>query len=579
MALDPKKIRSVTDNGSHFVVHHADHGVFPVAKKGLRPETVKQIQAFAEGGEVDDRDTYTDTNPDSIGKSGDEFDDSLPDGAAAAIFGKIGDTLAQHVQPPEWTPQAAPPSGPPGSGTVLAPPTYPGVPTPEQMIPAAPPEAAETSAPAEATAPASAAPAQPTQPKPAQPAAVPVSSDLRAIDAATKQEADAEQKRQEIERNRQMAAAQLQDASLQRQAQIQKDYEAKYQAVSAKQDALANDIANGKIDGNRWWDSRDTGQKVSATIGMILGGIGAGMTGGPNQALEIIQNAIGRDMEAQKANLGKKQNLLSMYVQQGHDVQDAMKLAAAHEIAAVEGQLRASASRYAALETAPTAQSIAAQLQTKRVQMRQEVISKGYENATKQADLEIKRIQLAMAGNLPAQAAVQNQLKMMAATGRPIPPEYEPILDRELVVHTPEGIRLAKDKEVRKEIDQVQQAAGELKSAISDARRFRQSNKGGTYAGGAVAQQARDIHARLLMALAQVHDIKGLRPNVVEQFEKQLRDAGGTFLSGTTDDKVFQSLDDLDAGVNAKLRSVYASNLQGGSGVARGSFGGKAAGR
>jgi hypothetical protein len=576
MAAKPnylQNVKSVSDNGNTFVIHHGDHGVFEIAKKGLRPETVKQIQAFAEGGEVGDP--------------------PMSDDDVAATYGPGMDPSTQMLWESRGLPQPVSPGqgtvlqNPAGAGSVLQPPApdLGNVNAPQDLaaLPLKTGEAEESgpAAPAEASAPASATPAQPAQVATAQPAAVPGagSSDLRAIDKATQQEADAEEKRQNIERNRQMAAAQLQEASLQRQAQIQKDFEAKYQAVSAKQDALANDIANGKIDGNRWWDSRDTGQKVSATIGMILGGIGAGMTGGPNQALEIIQNAISRDMEAQKANLGKKQSLLSMYVQQGHDVQDAMKLAAAHELAAVEGQLKASASRYAALETAPIAQSIAAQLQTRRVQMRQEVISKGYDNAIKQADAQIKHIQLAMAGNLPAQAAVQNQLKTMAATGKPIPPEYAPLLDEKMVVQTPEGIRLAKDPDARKEIDQIQQAAGELKSAISDARRFRQSNKGGTYAGGAVAQQARDIHARLLMALAQVHDIKGLRPNVVEQFEKQLRDAGGTFLSGTTDDKVFQSLDDLDAGVNAKLRSVYASNLQGGTGVARGSFGGKAAGR
>lgn len=46
---------------------------------------------------------------------------------------------------------------------------------------------------------------------------------------------------------------------------------------------------------------KGTGQKVMAAIALVLGGIGAGLTGGPNMALQVIENALKRDLDAQIA--------------------------------------------------------------------------------------------------------------------------------------------------------------------------------------------------------------------------------------------------------------------------------------
>lgn len=57
------------------------------------------------------------------------------------------------------------------------------------------------------------------------------------------------------------------------------------------------------IDPNKFWANKTTGDKIMASIAVFLGGLG----GGNNQALGIIDNAITRDIEAQKqAALGAK---------------------------------------------------------------------------------------------------------------------------------------------------------------------------------------------------------------------------------------------------------------------------------
>jgi hypothetical protein len=55
------------------------------------------------------------------------------------------------------------------------------------------------------------------------------------------------------------------------------------------------------------WDEKSTGSKIAAAIGLVLGGIGAGLTGGPNQALTVMKAAINSDIARQKAEFDKAQ--------------------------------------------------------------------------------------------------------------------------------------------------------------------------------------------------------------------------------------------------------------------------------
>ena len=95
--------------------------------------------------------------------------------------------------------------------------------------------------------------------------------------------------------------------------------------VSAESDKLREDILNSKIDPNRLWRDQGAGQHAASLVGIILGGIGAGMSRGPNMALETINRMIDRDVNAQTAELGKKQNALSFLMQKYSNLEHAQQ--------------------------------------------------------------------------------------------------------------------------------------------------------------------------------------------------------------------------------------------------------------
>lgn len=96
-------------------------------------------------------------------------------------------------------------------------------------------------------------------------------------------------------------------------ADIQTKFQNTYDHVSSEQTKLAQEIQNGKVDFNRLWRDAGTGNKILAGIGIALSGMGSGLTGQPNLALKVINDAIDRDIAQQKEELGKKKTALSSY--------------------------------------------------------------------------------------------------------------------------------------------------------------------------------------------------------------------------------------------------------------------------
>lgn len=79
-----------------------------------------------------------------------------------------------------------------------------------------------------------------------------------------------------------------------------------------KDDGLFQAYHDAKIDPNRLFHEADTSNKVLAGIGVFLSGIGSGLTGQPNLAIKTIDNAINRDIDAQKNDQSNKFNLWKM---------------------------------------------------------------------------------------------------------------------------------------------------------------------------------------------------------------------------------------------------------------------------
>lgn len=73
------------------------------------------------------------------------------------------------------------------------------------------------------------------------------------------------------------------------------------EAALAELDRMSADLADTKIDSKRLFHNMGTGDKILASIGLILGGFGAAASGGKNRAVDSIERAIERDVNDQKA--------------------------------------------------------------------------------------------------------------------------------------------------------------------------------------------------------------------------------------------------------------------------------------
>lgn len=135
---------------------------------------------------------------------------------------------------------------------------------------------------------------------------------------------EAEAKGQQGSREAQVygqGAQSLEDINARHQEALQK--------INASIDSTAKDIDDGKINPNHLYESMSTPGKIVNAIGLILGGIGGGLTHQENPALKFLQSQIDRDIQAQRANLGKKENLLSAFMKQTGNLNEATQLAKA----------------------------------------------------------------------------------------------------------------------------------------------------------------------------------------------------------------------------------------------------------
>lgn len=117
------------------------------------------------------------------------------------------------------------------------------------------------------------------------------------------------------------AYQQAQTLDAQRQ-QNEADRQAQLKQIQQTMQQKMEDYANMSIDPNRAniFVNGSTGQKIGAGIALALSGMGAGLTGQPNLALQVINTAIDRDINAQKANIEKTGNQVTMQQNVYHDM-------------------------------------------------------------------------------------------------------------------------------------------------------------------------------------------------------------------------------------------------------------------
>jgi hypothetical protein len=72
-------------------------------------------------------------------------------------------------------------------------------------------------------------------------------------------------------------------------------------------DDTTNQLKKMSVDPSKAYGDGVTPSRILAGLGIALGALGSARTGGPNQAIQIMNDTIARDIDAQKANIAKVQ--------------------------------------------------------------------------------------------------------------------------------------------------------------------------------------------------------------------------------------------------------------------------------
>lgn len=127
---------------------------------------------------------------------------------------------------------------------------------------------------------------------------------------------------EEAERRR-VAAARYED--MLRNNAIEREQYVKEQR--ARFDAMSADLAKDPT--TQYWASKSDGEKVLSFVGVILSGIGSGMTGGPNLALQKIDTEINRGIANKREAFGRARSLYQEMLQEYGDRATAINAAKA----------------------------------------------------------------------------------------------------------------------------------------------------------------------------------------------------------------------------------------------------------
>lgn len=231
--------------------------------------------------------------------------------------------------------------------------------------------------------------------------------------------------------------------------------------------AFQRDIDNQHIDPDHYIKNMSAGSKIATALGLIIGGMGAGITHSANPAEEFLNNAINHDIESQKAEIGKKQSLYSANLEHFKNHFEAQKMTQAMYGQMFAAKLGAEAAR----STNPLEQARLKQLQSKFM----------------------------MDYALPKVQEITNRRQMLAAAsqGKIDPAQTVPFL-----------VPKEQQKEVYKEIEKAQSAAqnGDKILSLYD-QAIKENTVMRTGAGWLrTPQSIQGIHA---MALPMIHDAEG----------------------------------------------------------------------
>lgn len=266
--------------------------------------------------------------------------------------------------------------------------------------------------------------------------------------ATSEQQANALRNQAELEGKRLEETAKLQqraiDNSMASQQKIQQTQELRRAAVEDARRAYEKTLAQMQdpavtVDQNAFWNDRSTGQKILAAASVMLGGLGQGTFAAlgiksENGALEIMKDAIKRDLEVQQTNIENKRgmakdlamgqhNLYNMLRQEGMDEIEALRSEEAAKIDLVQRQIEQLAAQMGTPEARAKAELAIATLEQEKNKLLFDVAQHRDSFAINKANLAVKRFAIGVkaaqgGGAKPASPAMIKQAEGLAELQR-----------------------------------------------------------------------------------------------------------------------------------------------------------------
>ena len=333
----------VADNHDHFVIQHPDGSHFRVAKAGLSAPMVAHIAKMPRVQYDDEGTTPEDLDSES------SYD---PNGSSDPHYGATdGEAPAAQALPSSGFGDGAPaPSGIP-----------PGTPPPAPEAVSGEGNSFGVMASDTNSAPA---PSATTTPQTGtQSAGFPDLGGqyLKDTERAAGEEKAANNAKAGAEKLVNDAEAESANNYVGQQAAANDAYQTKHAELDAKNDELAQNIANSKIDPNHLWSSASTGSKLAMLAGVLISGFGAN-AGQGNMALNVINKAIDNDIDAQKTNLASKQNLLHYNLERTRDLTAAQAETRLNLLATFKGTVARAAAKQGGAVAQANANALNAQI-------------------------------------------------------------------------------------------------------------------------------------------------------------------------------------------------------------------------
>lgn len=147
-----------------------------------------------------------------------------------------------------------------------------------------------------------------------------------------------------------------------------------FEALDNETKRLQADVATNKIDPTRIYNNMTTGNRVMAGISLLLGGISQGLSGAKsNPAMDVINNAIDRDIDAQKSELGKKQNLLAINLQKYGRLDAAFQATKMQMMAVTQAQINQQAAKMGSKQALANAQIASGQMDIQQAMLKNQL--------------------------------------------------------------------------------------------------------------------------------------------------------------------------------------------------------------